>query len=441
MAILNIKASNLLILSFSYAPRLNPRAFRWTSLAEEFARNGASVEVITAWQPGLPHRETIQGVEIHRVGNSLIERIRYFLSIKRAHNYKNIYSDSCQNDASVLSKISNEIWRKIAWPDTTCVWMPALVTKANKLLLKIPDAKIVAVTPAFTAALAGHYINKCRTGGRWILDMGDPFSFAEESPVNNFRLYGTLNKRIERLLFFSTSAITVTNINTKRLYARLYPDSRSKIFVVPPLLNDTNYHFLSYLQPKAISDSTIRIVYIGTLYRKIRRPDFLLALFSGLSKTLHNRKLELHFYGNAEECIDSFAGYQNLLRPTIQLHGIVPQDVALRAIQEASAVINIGNNNSYQLPSKLVEYIAAEKPIINIFRCHDDASRTFLEDYDTTLNLHDSGLPPTIEQIGKSAKFILKPPHFANRVAIQNIVKLFQIENVAKKYAKIIFGN
>ena len=68
--------SKVLIVSFQYWPALNARAFRWTALAEGWAREGREVHVVCARVPDRPVLETQNGVRVHRVGSAWIERLR-----------------------------------------------------------------------------------------------------------------------------------------------------------------------------------------------------------------------------------------------------------------------------------------------------------------------------------------------------------------------------
>ena len=77
------RPGRVLIVTFSYAPTVNARAFRWTALAEDLAARGWQVDVVTCWLPGIPESETRGGVQIHRAGWHLAERLRRMVREKR----------------------------------------------------------------------------------------------------------------------------------------------------------------------------------------------------------------------------------------------------------------------------------------------------------------------------------------------------------------------
>lgn len=433
------RGENLLIVSFSYAPMLNPRAFRWTALAEEFARRGVRVRVVSSWQPGLKRLQTVHGVEIHRVGNRFIERVRALLVRSRCHPQQEIARPLLQKYRTSLGRLISWLWRQVAWPDTTCVWYLAALRKAQVLLRETPTATVVSVSPTFTAALVGCTLSRSLKNGRWILDMGDPFSFAHESPANNFLFYNALNLCMERILFRQACAVTLTNANVRQRYAELYSDCADKLYVIPPLLPETAIKPIIRFAAAMTPDHPIRIVYIGSLYQRLRRPDFLLALFEGLVLKGGDRRLELHFFGNSDECNDAFVPYMSWLGRTIILHGVVSREDAFAAVREATIVVNLGNMNNCQLPSKLVEYAAARKPILNIMRINRDVSEDFMKNYGAILNLHDSGLAPTVEQIRLLSEFIDVPITTIGNRDDDRWIEQFKTSAVADQYATVLF--
>ena len=59
----------------------------------------------------------------------------------------------------------------------------------------------------------------------------------------------------------------------------------------------------------------------------------------------------------------------------------------LEKINSPGILINIGNTNKYQLPSKLVEYISSGNPIINFASISEDSSSEFLSEFHETLSI------------------------------------------------------
>ena len=383
----------ILILSFSYPPIANARALRWGALAREWARQGHEVAVVSAWLPGAPEVERIDGVAVHRAGLRLGELLRARLAARRT-------SAVASAGGKPASSLLHRVWRSIYWPDTSCLWFVPALGRARSLMREMRPDAVVSVSPMFTAVMVGlRLLAGSHPSPRWLIDLGDPFSFAEEAPPNNFRLYRRLNQRMERAAFRRADAVAVTTEETRARYTALFGASAGKIEVIPPLIPID-------CEPKQEAPTdAICLVYVGTLYRSIRGPDFLLALFRRLLERPIGPRLQLHVYGDVQDCRPSFERHAELLGRKLFVHGAVPRPRALDALQEASVLVNIGNRTAYQLPSKLVEYAALGKPILNIAAVPGDSSARFLARYPRHLSLQESD-EPSEEQLSRCERFL-----------------------------------
>lgn len=436
----------LLILSFSYAPRVNPRATRWTTLAEEFARSGHTVLVITSWQQGLPEQETVNGVQIYRVGMQFLEHLRRKISANRPKGTDKAVAGSA-NPAEVtvqggmilrlLKMLNQNLWRKLWWPDSTCVWLPPALKTARRILAVQPVDVVISVSPTFSAVVAGHLLardrQRCR---RWIIDLGDPFSFMEQALPNNAFLYGRLNRWFEKRAFLRADGISVTTDGTRERYAHLYPPCAEKIAVIPPLLSPPPAPAVS--GPFFQNHGATRLVFIGTLYRHLRRPDYLLQLFSAMLQLRPEFNAELHLIGDTHECRESLASFQKHLGKHLVIHGPVDRSMAAQAMTEADVLVNLGNETAFQLPSKLVEYAATGKRIVNISSLASDSSTDFLKSYPGALCLQDQGAVPSAGNIMEFARFCGDRTHREiDASAIENFLRPFSLRVVAGRYGSL----
>ncbi len=337
--------------------------------------------------------------------------------------------------ASLVKQMHDHTWKKIYWPDHACLWYFSAVKKAGQLLAKNCYESLYTVSHPFTSHLIGLNLKKKYPRIKWVVDVGDPFCFLEETPTNNHILYRSLNYKSESDIFKRSDVIAVTTSPTLEKYAELFPGNASKICVIPPLLSQIdNNESTSPLFPK---NQKLRLVFIGTLYKNIRSPDYLLFLFSKLLNTDIGDKLELHFFGNIHDCRVSFDKYQALLGTKIFLHGQVSRGKAAQAMKEADVLINIGNSTSYQLPSKVVEYASTGKPVLNLISTNHDSSISFFEMYQPSMNLLEYRDSLFAERIKEVVKIIENPPHL-DSAALQQWLSQFKIEEVASSYFRLI---
>jgi hypothetical protein len=176
-----------------------------------------------------------------------------------------------------------------------------------------------------------------------------------------------------------------------------------------------------------------RLLFLGSLYSTIRNPGYLLALV----EKLHQRsgaKYELHFMGDAGNCAAQLAQHAARKGSRIHVHGKQSRDAALNALHEADVVINIGNTHAYQLPSKLVEYAAAGKRILNLAPRTDDSSAAFLRTYPLSITLHQTAVPTDADV--EAAMRFLESPACAPSANSDDWLRHFRPASVAREYLR-----
>lgn len=428
-----------LVLAYSYQPFTNPRAIRWTALAEHWAASGYDVDVVCGWKPGLLRKQTLQGVRVHRVGGSLSERIRSRMRPQRDSGKMETAGPRPQSNRLIrkLAKTCHDLtWKKLYWPDAYCLWYAAALRASRQLLETRKYDALLSVSIPFTSHLVAHQLRKSLRGAAWLADVGDPFSFSSATPPNNTSIYHRTNVAWEGKVFRATDHISVTSDQTADRYRQMYPDCASKLVVIPPLVSDS-------IEPVApgphwkTTDRSIRLVFTGTLYRAIRNPQFLFDVFERLLRTPLGSRLELHLYGLVNDCRDLVERYQTRLGEHLHVHGPVSVKKSREAIADADVLINLGNRTECQLPSKIVEYAATGKPILNISSIAADSSAIFLKDYPALLTVCGNENDPTTAQIERLTHFLKSPP-LVNRVSLEHWLARYRTGHVAQMYEQLI---
>lgn len=420
----------ILIITYNYLPLRNPRAYRWSSLVNYLADHGYKIDIVAAWNQSFAEWEEMNSVNIFRTGKSFLQSLR---------NPEKTPSSNVKSKTSLVTKIiglCKGLYRKIYWPDYAFLWYFSAHKKAKDLLEKDRYDCIITVSHPFTSHLVGLALKKKYPEINWLVDIGDPFYFADSTPLNNYMIYRKLNYYYENKILDLANRISVTTRSTMDKYIEDFPCSAPKIHVIPPLItvSSESDSVKSLLLPK---NDKIRLVFVGTLYKEIRNPEYLLRLFMHLVDNYKSAfNFELHFIGHYNDCLNEFAKYSDLINKQIYVHGLIEHEEALAAMRQADILVNIGNSTKYQLPSKVVEYALLCKPILNIIKSKEDSSLEFYRYYPSIFNISSEEWPQD-EIITDFYNFICNPPK-VNKEEVASWLKAYRIESIAASYLALI---
>jgi hypothetical protein len=174
------------------------------------------------------------------------------------------------------------------------------------------------------------------------------------------------------------------------------------------------------------------LVFLGTLYHGIRNPLPLLHLV--FNKGLQERMpdLQMHFFGDINDCASCFGQFSERLGSSLHLHGLVSHQQALQVMSEADVLVNLGNATDYQLPSKVLEYAALGKPILNFASSRQDSTRQLLSTYPAAMSLQ-SGSAPSKSELDSVAEFLARTGAI-DPLVLQKWLRPFKVEQIARSY-------
>jgi glycosyltransferase involved in cell wall biosynthesis len=426
----------LLILSYSYHPAVSPRAFRWTAIAEYWARQGHSVDVVCSRLPGTEVCEIFNNVRIRRVVDPIDlmkGKVRPTQPQKLAHSAG---SDSkwSRSITSLIRKVHDVTWRKLYWPDYACLWILSAYRQAKKLLESSCYDAMITVSHPFTCHVVGLMLRRHTTEQRWVCDIGDPFSYLDETPPNNQLLYASLNRRIERQVIQLANAAAVTTDETAAEYVRSLGLDRKCFTTIPPLVSVEMVH--EQREKLNLDNRILRLVFLGTLYRKIRDPEFLLDLLTRLAQLHDMPRFEMHFVGGLDGCEKLFEAHRPAIGKWLFLHGRVERSRAVEYMSQADVMVNIGNKTSYQLPSKVIEYAATGKPILNIATVNRDSAHKILEGYPVSLTVFSCC--QVSEETVRQVKGFLSNPQRADSAMVRRFLEPYLLPAIAEQYLNLM---
>jgi hypothetical protein len=419
----------ILILTPYYYPNINPRPYRWTQIANYWASQGFDIQVITEKNPNFESESLLNNVSVHRVGYAALKSI--FLKKQRgeASNEKIASTPKRSRLHLVMQYFNDNIWKKLYFPDDSCIWFYPALRKATKVIENQNVKYIISSSLPFTTSVIGLALKQKYPHLVWIADMGDPFAYQTEAPLNNHFFYQQLNFKLEQKILQLADFVTS---QTAEKYKAHYPFlmENEKLSIIPPLMTqydwkDKHFSFDFYEEGK------INISYLGKFYTTLREPkvllDFLDALFEQNIQWKH--KIVIHIFGDVfPQFLPAFTSY-----PMIKIHGLIERTHTINVMQKSDILLNISNLTDYQLPSKAPDYLQSGKPILNIYQTENDEFKSFFKDYPLICNYRKhQAIAPIIYFLENE---------IGNRVGEEDLramLKPYTLEAIGHKYLALL---
>lgn len=236
--------------------------------------------------------------------------------------------------------------------------------------------KIITISFPFLILYTGYKIKKKYPNIDWIIYELDPYAYNQ---ILRFRKLGFIFRYFkENKILKNADKIYLTHELYRQYTVSLYSKYVKKFRDIGiPLLKLKNNNNL-----KEENKRIYNVAYIGSFYNKVRNPNFLLDIMNIIVSK--NPNIYFHIYGS-EKSAFKFEFNNNIF-----FHGRVSKDKINDIIKSIDIFINIGNSIDNQLPSKVLEYIATGKPIINFYSIKTDTSNYYLDKYPLALKIKEN---------------------------------------------------
>lgn len=212
-----------------------------------------------------------------------------------------------------------------------------------------------------SAHLLGLYAKKRNPAVPWIAHFSDPWVNNPYSKQNNF--VKSINKYWENKVFTRADSLMFTSEETKELVLKSYPNAyHEKSYVIPHAFDEVLYCY-----KKKPSNKKFLIRYIGNFYGS-RQPCFFVNALEIIHKQTPEKikKLKIEFIGSISK--NNSHEIPEALKDIIEFKEPVNYLESLKLMKEAHLLLVIDSpfEMSPFLPSKLVDYVGANKPIFGI---------------------------------------------------------------------------
>jgi glycosyltransferase involved in cell wall biosynthesis len=265
----------------------------------------------------------------------------------------------------VASRIPVPVWGRT--PDGYISWKRAVsASVSHHLSVASATSAHPEILITFAFPLIDHVIGlelKRRYGFPWLAHFSDPWT--DNAFKKDDQLTRRLNLSLERKVIGGADRLVFTSEETANLVMAKYPDELSAKVTIIPHAFEPNLFSQS---PKLMSDGFV-IRYLGDFYQQ-RTPK---PLFDGLKKLLDAdpellRDVRFEIVGTTPEGDLDQMGLKDLPAGLVQLKQRVDyiESLSLMTSADGLMVIDAPARESVFLPSKLIEYVGAARPIIGM---------------------------------------------------------------------------
>ena len=327
---------SILIIAFQIYPRLNPRAHRATELAKELARQGHDVTLAgILGKYDYTEFEAQTHITIKDLGQSIFE-------------WRN------SDEEGILDQ-KKDLWKKglAFFLRKNFLFPESLLNRRVKIVLKGGYDAVISVAEPYAVhfAVSRYYQkNPNKKKSIWISDCGDPFM---GNPHSHHPAYF---KKVERRWCNQTDFIAVPTEVAVNAY---YPEFRDKIRVIPQ-----GFLFDDSLLAKYKKNEVPTFAYSGMVYPQKRDPRRFLDY-------LATKKDNFHFVVYAKHR-ELFMPYKEKLGDKLEFRNYVPREQLIHELSKMDFLVNIRNESTVQVPSKLIDYYLTKRPIFEITSTFDE---------------------------------------------------------------------
>lgn len=330
----------ILVVSYFFYPEITPRAFRTYELVKEFCKQGDKVTLV------VPNKE------LYRKNPVKIEN----LSI--------IYSSSPLKNVSTPAKainknatFKNAAIRKVK--DIGLYFFPREVfgtydTGITEVLYSLNEEfdAVLSISHPLSIHLSvmlAAFKNKTLRKSLKIAEFSDPmFKGQLSSTFASNWLFGYFFSKTFKYFVVPVSDAIPSFMPFK---------SKEKIKVIPQGFDLSEYTTAEYIPNK-----TITFAYAGSFYKDLRNPQYFLDFLTRLDC---NFIFKLYIPKSSAYFTDLVKSYANRIQGKLEISDFIPRPKLIYELSKADFLVNFSNENTKMVPSKLIDYAIAGRPIIS----------------------------------------------------------------------------
>ena len=352
------KHEKLIILCGHYADGKYSNSICVKNIAEEFVGSGSSVNVIAWGDESKESATSFNGVEVTYVKEPQFQKVVEYFSMKSAF-YRMLFK---------IRYVIRYFYVLPFYPNNSPSTSKRFLQEAERLIKERGCNTVLATYTPYDGIWAGIKLKKKYgdsikfvTYHLDLMSSPDNTGFVREYKVwKNRRAFKKELKYVDKVLLPESAEV----------------EKHPKIRIVgfPLFTCDKAGAESSFKFP---SDS-INLTYIGSLSTENRDPSMAIKVLEEVNIETKQRVV-FHIWGfvGDKKCMDAIDG-----SPYVKYHGVVNNDEVGKILSKSDFLVNISNKTTYKMiPSKIFQYFATERPVIDFISNQEDVSVRFFEKY------------------------------------------------------------
>lgn len=350
------------------------------AIMKEFYTKGYKVVCITNQEHSSKTTENNTEIMINRIKPRLSYRLR---------TWSNQNSGIIAKIVSKLSFVLNKFKLILSIPTSQLI-SPSYIFRFYKGAKELYEGErfdcIISIYTQIDTVIAGYFISKKYPEVKFVPYFLDSLSGGYGPKVFSKDWVLKRGLKWEKILLKRADKIIVMKSSQKHheKYSRFQEHYSKMRFLDIPLLTLDNLELVNN-STSILDQNKINLVYLGSIPYNIRNPKYMLEIF----KRLNIKNCTLTIIGT-NTCPDIIRKAQEeSTKNKINVISSIPHEEAKVVLKNADILINIGNNISSMVPSKIFEYMSFGKPIISTFPIDDEPSIPYLKNYPLSLLLKE----------------------------------------------------
>lgn len=399
------KNNKIFIVSHDIPPIVSPRSIQLSRLFGALAKQGWTLEVYAAQIDPKTHPTAI---------------FDYDLAKRHSSSFSTHFITKKNTPLSLWAQVKKRLGRPVEW-----LWDAAVRDRILAKIHKSTPSMLLTFGQPFIDHYVGVQIKNRFPELPWLAHFSDPWVDNPYSVTTDFDI------QTERLVVEKSDALVFTTTRTQELVMKKYPEKWiRKTHVIP---HGFEKEALS-LPNKDLPDKTLHLLHTGNIYEA--RAPFVLIFALLMLREREVTDIKIHFIGHVQPVfsklvegygLSSYFSFLGSIKPDACLEKAASSDVLL--------VCDAPSKESVFLPSKVVDYLTARRPILAITPT-ESSTTDFLRDVNGITASPDS--PEKLADILVKLLEMKKDNQLSSLLPNDSAVEKYMIDTCAQHFSKIM---